>query len=267
MTDNSGDPARAETADRQRSGAAARTPSDHGAQQSYQALVFDLDRTIVEHDQDPAALLQAACESVGVDPFCDPDTLERAAAVVRGRSQSLSSEAFERRIFETAAAACGVDVDAAALASAYDDAVDYAAVSLRPGAREALAAASEYDTALLTNGDERTHARKLSAVGLEGYFDAVVYGSDVPRTKPAREPFDRVLDHLGVDPDGVLKIGDSLRTDIAGAANRGIDSAWVPYSTPDRDADDPEPTYVLSTLAELPDILGGEAIHRSDADD
>jgi HAD superfamily hydrolase (TIGR01509 family) len=258
MTGNCGEPLVENATGDGASESPARTANRDRPHRSYRALVFDLDRTIVEHDQDPATLLQGACEAVHVDPFCDPETLERAGEVVAGRSETLDTETFERRIFETAAAACGVDVDAGALASAYRDALDPAAVSLRPGAEAALAAASEYDTALVTNGPERTHATKLAAVGLEAYFDAVVFGSDVPRAKPAGEPFDRALDRLGVEADGALKVGDSLRTDVAGAANRGIDSAWVPYGTPTRCPGDPEPTYVLSTLAELPELLDGQ---------
>lgn len=258
MTGGDGEPAPERTTGHRAGEAPARAANRTGPNRSYRALVFDLDRTLVEHDQDPTALFRTACEAVGVDPFCDPETLERAGDVVAGRSEALDTETFERRVFETAAAACGVDLDAAALASAYDDALDYGAVSLRPGAEEALAAASGYDTALVTNGPERTHATKLAAVGLESYFDAVVYGSDVPRAKPAGEPFDQALDRLGVDADRTLKVGDSLRTDVAGAVNRGIDSAWVPYGTPTRCPGDPEPTYVLSTLAELPSLLDGQ---------
>ena len=35
------------------------------------------------------------------------------------------------------------------------------------------------------------------------------------------------LDLLGVAPDRVLAVGDSLRTDIAGAAAAGLASCWV----------------------------------------
>ena len=45
--------------------------------------------------------------------------------------------------------------------------------------------------------------------------------------KPDRQVYRPVLDLLGLAPERVLAVGDSLRTDIAGAKAAGIDSAWV----------------------------------------
>ncbi|WP_327053009.1 HAD family hydrolase [Halomicrococcus gelatinilyticus] len=225
------------------------------ASDGYEALLFDLDRTLVEHDQPPGAAFEAACAAVGREPFCDPATLERAAEVVRSGSTAIDAGAFERRVFETAAAAAGVDVDATALARAFRDALDHEAVSLRPGAWTALDAAAAYDCALVTNGPARTHETRLDAVGLGDWFETTVFGSDVPRVKPAREPFERALADLGVTPDRTLKIGDSLRTDVAGANDLGIDTVWVPYGDRRRTASDPEPTHILQSLAELPTVL------------
>ena len=45
--------------------------------------------------------------------------------------------------------------------------------------------------------------------------------------KPDPAVYGPVLDMLGVAPSRVLAVGDSLRTDIAGAAGVGIDACWV----------------------------------------
>lgn len=47
------------------------------------------------------------------------------------------------------------------------------------------------------------------------------------RGKPDREVYRPALAMLGVPPARVLAVGDALRTDIAGAAAVGLDSAWV----------------------------------------
>ncbi|MFC7136519.1 hypothetical protein ACFQRB_08285 [Halobaculum litoreum] len=39
------------------------------------AVLFDLDDTLCVDDQNPAALLAATFDRVGVDPFCDASTL------------------------------------------------------------------------------------------------------------------------------------------------------------------------------------------------
>ncbi|WP_440008106.1 HAD family hydrolase [Halomicrococcus sp. SG-WS-1] len=236
------------------------TASDEPAQvesgeRSYETLIFDLDRTLVEHDQSFADVFEAACIAGGIEPFCGPEALDLATRLVGRQSTGVDAETFDRRVFETAAAAAGVAIDSTEFANAYDDALDNGAVSLRPGADTALAAAEDYDSALVTNGPERTHATKLEAVGIEDRFDAVVFGSDVARVKPAVDPLERALKRLDSKPSRTLKVGDSLAKDVTSANDLGIDSAWVPYGNRTRASSDPEPTYVLSSLADLPSVL------------
>ena len=45
--------------------------------------------------------------------------------------------------------------------------------------------------------------------------------------KPDAAVYATVLDMLGLDRTRVMAVGDSLRTDMAGAAGVGIDSCWV----------------------------------------
>ena len=45
--------------------------------------------------------------------------------------------------------------------------------------------------------------------------------------KPEPAVYQPVLELMGLPPDRVLAVGDSLRTDIAGAAGVGIDACWV----------------------------------------
>lgn len=229
--------------------------TSHASQRQYEAIIFDLDRTLVQHDQDSAALFDAACSAVGIEPFCQPETLELAAEVVREGSAELNAANYERRVFATAAAATGADVPASELVQAYNDVLDNRAVSLRPGAETAIESTADLATAVVTNGPEDTHTTKLQAVELTDHFDTVIYGTDVPQVKPASDPFELALDRLRVEPSTVLKVGDSLSKDVKGANKLGIDTAWIPFDDRRRGVNDPEPTYTLSSLADLPEIL------------
>jgi len=68
--------------------------------------------------------------------------------------------------------------------------------------------------------------RILCAGALAEHYAAI--GGDVRSIgKPHPAIYDMALGRLGVPRNRVLAIGDSLRTDIAGAAAAGIESAWV----------------------------------------
>jgi ribonucleotide monophosphatase NagD (HAD superfamily) len=61
---------------------------------------------------------------------------------------------------------------------------------------------------------------------LAAYY-AAQGGDVVSLGKPNLAIYRMALDILGVPSGRVLAIGDSLHTDIAGAANAGIDSLWI----------------------------------------
>jgi HAD superfamily hydrolase (TIGR01459 family) len=68
--------------------------------------------------------------------------------------------------------------------------------------------------------------RILCAGALAEHY--AVIGGDVRSIgKPHPAIYDLALQTLGVPRNRILAIGDSLRTDIAGAAAAGIDAAWV----------------------------------------
>ncbi|WP_284014554.1 hypothetical protein [Halobaculum litoreum] len=76
------------------------------------AVLFDLDDTLCVDDQNPAALLAATFDRVGVDPFCDASTL---ASTGTEQGNADSDIEFYREQFRIAAErAAGSDADAPA---------------------------------------------------------------------------------------------------------------------------------------------------------
>ncbi len=86
-------------------------------------------------------------------------------------------------------------------------------------------------------------------------FDRVITSDDVCSYKPRSEIFDAAVEWLGIERSGILHVGDSLTSDVAGAHAAGIDAAWVNRKGKPNDAQHPpelevaELTGILSTLA------------------
>ena len=100
---------------------------------------------------------------------------------------------------------------------------------LLPGADAFLYALKNggYDLALITNGVARTQLRRLQKSGLAPLFSHVFVSESVGAQKPLPAFFDAVFAAIDEkDKRKVLVIGDSLGSDIQGAANAGLDCVW-----------------------------------------
>ena len=65
--------------------------------------------------------------------------------------------------------------------------------------------------------------RCFEQAGIHSLFQALSFSSDHGIVKPSAEPFERVLDGLGVQREQAVVIGDSVRRDLGGAKLAGID--------------------------------------------
>lgn len=96
------------------------------------------------------------------------------------------------------------------------------------GARELMdyLRGKNYRMHLCSNGFHEIQYKKLRACGLEGYFDHVILSEDAGYNKPAREFFDYALRITGAGREKTVMIGDNYNTDILGAKNAGIATAY-----------------------------------------
>jgi 2-haloalkanoic acid dehalogenase type II len=105
----------------------------------------------------------------------------------------------------------------------------------------------------VSNADERPLADAIARHGLR--FDAVVSSESARCYKPDEGIFRRAAETLAVDPARVLHVGDSLHSDVSGAAKLGITTVWL--RRPDRihDIGSARPHHTISSLSELPRIV------------
>ncbi|WP_181692537.1 HAD family hydrolase [Natronomonas sp. LN261] len=220
------------------------------------AVLFDLDDTLCRYRRSGASLLVTAFESTGLDPFVSSEEYYGRYPEFIDGSDSMVD--LRERCFATIAAEKGYDPeDGRRIARAYADERDHRNVERVPGVDRVLSALSEVPVGVVTNGAPGMQAQKLDALGLADAFDVVVHaGYDAP-AKPSPEPFDAALSAMSARAERSYHVGNSLRTDVAGANAAGLRSVWVPEGPGDR-SPDPKPAHVLPELDRMPDVLSLE---------
>jgi HAD superfamily hydrolase (TIGR01509 family) len=129
-------------------------------------------------------------------------------------------------------------------------------------ARETLeeVRAAGWCTALATNAadsDEPEIRAALARVGLDELVDQVYCSRRVGHSKPSLEFFRFIMRDLGMDASDLVMVGDSLTSDIEGAARAGIRAVWLnPDAAP---ASGGARWSVIGSLAELPGAI--EEVH------
>jgi putative hydrolase of the HAD superfamily len=106
---------------------------------------------------------------------------------------------------------------------------------------------------LVSNAFDPPHLlhRDLAHFGIAERLDVALFSSEVGRRKPDPEIFQRVLDALGVAPAEALFVGDTLASDIAGAAALGLRTCQALWFRADDDPDGPEPDFQAFTQMDV----------------
>jgi HAD superfamily hydrolase (TIGR01509 family) len=163
----------------------------------YDALLFDLDGTLIDTESLAIASGLAAFADVGFPVEMDfmhglvgidgPSS----ARIIQSRHPELELDALNavwRQGFQSAMAE---------------------GLALKPGVTELIAGATHLPRAVVTSSGRVEAHRKLGMVGLGAAFAQVVTVDDVTRPKPHPEPYLLAATLLGVDPARCLVFEDS----------------------------------------------------------
>jgi HAD superfamily hydrolase (TIGR01509 family) len=229
-------------------------PLQRGRLQSLEAVLFDMDGTLVETEELWGAALSELAEQLGGE----------LSAGARSRTVGTSTPVAMRIVYadlgttrtehEHADDVRWVEDRTAALMGS-------CGVPWRPGARELLTdvRAAGVPTALVT-----TTARRLTSIVLDRFtaefgqtlFDVTVCGDEVPARKPDPAPYRQAMAALGVEPGSSLVVEDS-----AVGVTAGLAAGAVVLGVPSLQSLDPRPGLVLRetlvglTVADLADLL------------
>lgn len=119
-----------------------------------------------------------------------------------------------------------------------------------------------YRLGIVTDGYATVQRRKLSALGLEPFFDVVVFSDDWGKKawKPSAYPFEVVLDRLGVSGCAAVYIADNPQKDFLGARKAGMRTVRIRvseglYSGLEPIGPDYAPDVELGSLGEIVHLL------------
>jgi phosphoglycolate phosphatase len=191
------------------------------------AIALDLDGTLLDTIHDLAAAVNALLGEQGLAPL----PKDEIRAMVGKGMANLVGRALARATGVSPAA-----IDDAELADALARYQAHYAAQLGrgtlafPGMHEGLArlSAMGIPLAVITNKSTRFVRPHLAQAGIEHYFRVVIGGDDLPTRKPDPGPLLHAAALLGVPPQRMLMIGDSVN-DVLAARAAGSPVLVVPY--------------------------------------
>ena len=121
-----------------------------------------------------------------------------------------------------------------------------------------------YKLGLLTNGEPGLQRRKINGAGIGRYFSAIVISGDEGVGKPEERIYRIMLSRLRAAPDEAIMIGNNLVTDIKGAQAVGMRTVWINRSGGPLD-ESIRPDFVVNDLMELRGVLKSAFIQPTKA--
>lgn len=236
-------------------------------------LLFDLDRTLWDFDGNAGRTYRAMFEYFQLQKLChvDYDTFHNRYQVINDmlwdgyRNGTVTKEQLSMRRFSYTLAAFGCDAESPEIIRLSLKMADYYVLEgikqtgLMPGVREVLDWLAEhqdrYNLSVITNGFSEAQIPKMRTSGIDRYFSHFFLSEDLGFMKPDRRFFDAVVHRLNVHANQCLVIGDDYRVDIVGAQAVGIPQVWYNYKGQARKSDDDKPTYEITHLLQLKEIL------------
>ena len=109
--------------------------------------------------------------------------------------------------------------------------------------------------AVVSNADDAMLKEILGRHGLA--FDAVVTSEACRSYKPSSPIFEAAVRELGLPPEAILHVGDSLEADVRGAGRLGMMTAWVNRAGESLKGESPRPDIIVRDLGGLLPVLRG----------
>ena len=229
----------------------------------YDVLLCDADNTIFDFEQAEKNAFALTCAHMGMEATQELlDTyIQINSALWKLLEQGgITQKVLRVRRFEQFLERIGrTDLDAAEIAAVYADSLGMQSVPIE-GAIEAVARWSRLlPVVIVTNGISRIQHGRMDGSPVKQYIRGMVISEEIGAAKPDPKMLEMGMEMVGVtDKTRALMLGDSLSSDIAAAANAGVDACW--YNPKGAANTKGLPVrYEIRSLDEVDRILMGDA--------
>lgn len=235
----------------------------------YRYIIFDADDTLLDYRRAESDALKKVLDACGIS---DGELAEEFAAIClmewsrykmdetadREVQQAYHKRYYEYSVkrFEVLKEWIGTDMTAEEMSRRYLDAFALERGVL-PHVRQVLRMlARSRRLFVATNG--LTFVQRSRLKRIQSYFSHIYISEEMGIIKPERAFFARILNEQGIkNAEECLMVGDSLTSDIAGAASAGIHTCW--FNPDHRQTSSPiVPDYEIADLRKLLDLLSAE---------
>lgn len=224
----------------------------------YKLLIFDLDNTIFDYNMAENYALDKTLRHFEIEP---EESLKESYRIIneenwqkleRGEISSLQLRTMR---FEQFGIHHGFKWESSEVSRIYLENLGMGGFVIE-GAEVLLNELKKiYPLAAVTNGISDVQRSRLSNSPFDGYFDPLIISDEVGIAKPDPGIFRILFERAGLtEKESVLMIGDSLSSDIRGAAAFGIPSCW--YNPAGQNTDGTVcPDFIIKNLDEIRDIV------------
>ena len=122
--------------------------------------------------------------------------------------------------------------------------------------------AGKYNMALLTDGFLPAQRLKVEALGIEGYFQCIVYTEELGREfwKPSPVGFEKIMSHFGAKADECVYIADNAKKDFIGPNALGFKTIQLKRANKvhlaEPEGENARPGLVIESIKDVLGLVG-----------
>lgn len=224
----------------------------------YEYLFFDLDGTLLDFDKDHEKAFNLAAKKLNIKINGAYKIYDKINSMLWNKHALGEIEIKELKLkrFQMFFEEINCESDPAQFKSLMTSEMKNTGFPIKDAKHVLKKLCKKYKIYAITNGIEEEQNHRLKNAKIDCYFSDVFISQTLGVDKPQKEFFDKVLNAINLSStENILIIGDSLKSDILGGINSGIDTCWFNLKN-ERNDSDIKPTYEVGCLKEVLKLLG-----------